>query len=46
MTPEERLRAARVYRLDGSLTVIDERGSLKGEEVLPGFSCPLRDVLI
>lgn len=37
---------ARVYRLDGSLTVIDARGSLKGEEVLPGFSCPLRDVLL
>lgn len=39
-------REARVYRSDGSLTVIDEHGSLEGEDVLPGFSLPLRDVVV
>jgi len=36
---------ARVYRRDGSLAVLREHDSLDGEDVLPGFSCPLRDVL-
>src|SRR6266705_1786112 len=36
---------ARVYRQDGSLSILQEHDSLDGEDVLPGFSCPLRDVL-
>ena len=36
---------ARVYRPDGSLTIVDADGVLGGETVLPGFSCPLADVL-
>jgi Uma2 family endonuclease len=36
---------ARVYRRDGSLAVLREHDSFDGEDVLPGFSCPLRDVL-
>ena len=36
---------AHVHRPDGSLTVVDMEGSLDGESVLPGFSCPLADVL-
>ena len=36
---------ARVYRQDGSLAVLGEHDSLDGEDVLPGFSCPLRAVL-
>lgn len=36
---------ARIYRSDGSLTLLDGSGSLDGEEVLPGFTCPLADVL-
>jgi Uma2 family endonuclease len=36
---------ARVYRADGSLSVLDANGSLHGEAVLPGFTCPLREIL-
>ncbi len=36
---------ARVYRRDGSLALLREHDSLDGEDVLPGFSCPLRTVL-
>jgi Uma2 family endonuclease len=36
---------ARVYRRDGSLTMLREHDSLEGEDVLPGFSCPLQAVL-
>jgi Uma2 family endonuclease len=35
----------RVYRQDGTLSVLRESDSLDGEDVLPGFSCPLRQVL-
>ena len=40
----ERLEA-RVYRRDGSLSILREHDSLDGEDVLPGFACPLRAVL-
>ena len=36
---------ARVYRPDGSLSLVSGHGALGGEEVLPGFSCRLQDVL-
>jgi Uma2 family endonuclease len=36
---------AHVHRLDGSLSVIDSAGALDGEDVLPGFSCALSDIL-
>lgn len=39
-------REARVFRADGSVTVIGEDGAVEGEDVLPGFSCPLAAVLI
>ena len=38
-------RVARVYRQDGSETIIDTDGQLDGEDVLPGFSCPLAAIL-
>ena len=34
----------RVYRRDGSLSVLRENDSLDGEDVLPGFACPLMQV--
>jgi hypothetical protein len=34
-----------VHRADGSLTIVGEDGVLDGEAVLPGFSCPLVEVL-
>jgi Uma2 family endonuclease len=34
----------RVYRHDGSLSVLRENDALDGEDVLPGFTCPLIDV--
>lgn len=36
---------ARVYRTDGSQAHVSMGESLDGEDVLPGFSCPLSDVL-
>ena len=41
--PERRL--ARVYRQDGSESIVAANGALDGEDVLPGFSCPLATVL-
>jgi len=32
---------ARVYRADGSESIVDEAGALQGEDVLPGFAYPL-----
>jgi Uma2 family endonuclease len=36
---------AHVHRSDGSLTIIGADGELAGEGVLPGFSCPLAEIL-
>lgn len=36
---------ARVYRQDGSLTIVAQDESLDGETVFPGFSCLLSEVL-
>lgn len=41
--PQRRL--ARVYRGDGSETMVAADGALDGEEVLPGFSCLLASIL-
>jgi len=38
-------RLARVYRADGSESLIDADGVLDGEDVLPGFVCPLAGVV-
>ena len=38
-------REVRVYREDGSLTVLGESDALDGENLLPGFSCLIADVL-
>jgi len=34
----------RVHRRDGSLAILHESDSLDGEDVLPGFNCPVRQV--
>src|SRR5438309_6078807 len=36
---------ARVYRDDGSETVVTAEGALEGEDVLPGFRCSLVSIL-
>ncbi len=41
---DPRRREARVFRADGSVSVVGEAGALEGEDVLPGFSCPLRAI--
>jgi Uma2 family endonuclease len=41
--PERRI--ARIYRQDGTETLIEATGSLQGEDVLPGFSCSLASIL-
>ena len=38
-------RSAGVFRLHGPVQFIDEPGALDGEDILPGFSLPLSDVL-
>jgi hypothetical protein len=30
-----------VRRFDGSVSELDETGTLSGEDVIPGFSCPV-----
>lgn len=37
-------REARVYRQDGSLSILREHDALDGEAALPGFTCSLKDV--
>jgi len=41
--PDRRL--ARVYRADGTEHTLDDTGQLLGEDVLPGFVCPLATIL-
>ena len=36
---------ARVHRRDGTLSLLDSHAAFDGEDVLPGFRCPLRDIL-
>lgn len=38
-------RLARVYRLEGTESVVSERELLHGEDVLPGFQCEVASVL-
>ena len=41
--PQRRL--ARVYRADGTESLLAESDALDGEDVLPGFNCPLGAIL-
>jgi Uma2 family endonuclease len=36
---------ARVYRADGSEVLVSREGALDGEDILPGFTCPLAAIL-
>jgi len=38
-------QVARVYRQDGSETIVTAEAALEGEDVLPGFECPLATIL-
>ena len=38
-------RQARVYRQDGTEAVLSETDALRGEDVLPGFSCAVSSIL-
>jgi Uma2 family endonuclease len=38
-------RQARIYRADGSESQLDAGGTLSGETTLPGFACPLAELL-
>ncbi|HWZ27210.1 MAG TPA: Uma2 family endonuclease [Gemmatimonadales bacterium] len=42
---DPRRRTVHVYRGDGTEEFIGPAGALDGEEILRGFSCPLRDIL-
>lgn len=39
-----KLRTVMVYRGDGSVSRLRESDELSGEEVIPGFRCPVRDI--
>jgi len=39
-------RQARVYRQDGTEALLSETDALRGEDVLPGFSCAIAAILI
>ena len=43
---DPRRREARISNADGSVSVTGEGGSLDGGDVLPGFTCPLRAILL
>lgn len=38
-------RKARVFRLAGPPEEVGEDGELSGEDIIPGFRCPLREIL-
>jgi hypothetical protein len=38
-------RSAALYRANGTFTLVDADGVLDGEDLLPGFRIPLRDIL-
>jgi Uma2 family endonuclease len=38
-------RRARVFRLDGPIVELGEDDELSGEDIIPGFRCPLREIL-
>jgi Uma2 family endonuclease len=40
-----RSRTVMVYRGDGSVSRLHEDDELSGEDVIPGFRCPVRDIL-
>jgi Uma2 family endonuclease len=40
-----KLRRATVYRADASIRLVFEDDDLSGDEVIPGFRCPLREIL-
>ncbi len=35
-----------VRRLDGSVSELDEAGTLSGKDVIPGFTCPVADLFV
>jgi Uma2 family endonuclease len=39
-------RTVLVRRLDGSIAEVGEAGELDGEDVVPGFRCPVRDLFL
>jgi Uma2 family endonuclease len=40
-----RSRTVMVYRSDGSVTRLHEDDELSGEDIIPGFRCPVREIL-
>ena len=38
-------RTAMVYRRDGSISRLEDHDELSGEDIVPGFRCPLREIL-
>lgn len=43
---DPRHNVAQVHRSEGTISIVVEDGALDGEDVLPGFSCRLREILV
>jgi Uma2 family endonuclease len=39
-------RHASIYRADGSISIVGPGEDLQGEDVIPAFRCPLREILL
>jgi Uma2 family endonuclease len=40
-----KLRTVKVHRADGTFTYLRDNDELSGEDVVPGFRCPIREIL-
>ena len=38
-------RTVRVHRVDGSISYLHENDELSGEDIIPGFRCPISEIL-
>jgi Uma2 family endonuclease len=38
-------RVVKVYRADDTAVILHENDELSGEQIIPGFRCPIRDIL-
>ena len=38
-------RSVKIYRGDGSIRRVREGDELSGEDIIPGFRCPVREIL-
>jgi len=42
---DPRRQTTHIYRSDGTEEFVGPEGSLRGEDILPGFTCPLEAIM-